>query len=108
MEEVERAFVDDPAGALDGADRIVAEIMEERSFPTVSCEEARKSLGVMHSDIVEDFCEAQRVHQEGDRLFSSGRLRRRRFERRLRRGDLEKRREAIQKYRSVYEHLTKE
>lgn len=107
-EKVERTFVDDPSGALDGADRVVAEIMSERNFPTESREEASKGLGVMHSDLVEDFREAQRVHQEatgssdgegsdgeGSNGGSGG-------------NDLEKMREAIQKYRSVYERLTKE
>lgn len=36
--------------------------MAERNFPTESREEASKGLGVMHSDVVEDFREAQRVH----------------------------------------------
>jgi type II secretory pathway pseudopilin PulG len=102
-EEVERTFVDDPSGALDGADRLVAEIMEERNFPTGSRDEASKSLGVMHSDVVEDFREAQRVHQgatrssdkESSNEDSGGE-------------DLEKMREAIKKYRSVYERLTQE
>lgn len=100
-EEVERTFVDDPAGALDGADRVVAEIMAERNFPTESREEASKGLGVMHSDVVEDFRAAQRVHQDavgssnGGSSDSGGE-------------DLEKMREAIQEYRSVYERLTAE
>lgn len=94
-EAVERTFVDDPAGALDGADRVVAEIMAERNFPTESREEASKGLGVMHSDVVEDFREAQRVHQDAVGSSNGGE-------------DLEKMREAIQEYRSVYERLTAE
>lgn len=93
-EKVERAFVDDPAGALDDADRLVAEILAERNFPTASREEASKSLGVMHSDLVEDFREAQRVHQ--DAVANTGTE------------DLEKMRQAIQEYRSVYQRLTAE
>lgn len=92
-EEVERSFVDDPAGALDGADRVVARILEERNFPTESREEASKSLGVTHSDVAEDFRAAQQVHQEAVGGSDSGE-------------DLEKMREAIQEYRSVYERLT--
>jgi hypothetical protein len=46
----------------------------------------------MHPGVVEDFREAQRVHQ--DAIDSEGEA------------DLEKMRQAIQKYRSVYEHLT--
>lgn len=103
-EEVERAFVDDPAGALDDADRLVAEILTERNFPTESREEATKSLGVMHSDLVEDFREAQRVHQ--DAVESSQRA----DPDAANTGteDLEKMRRAIQEYRSVYQRLTAE
>lgn len=113
-EEIERTFVDEPAAALDGADRVVADILSERNFPTDSREEASKSLGVVHSDIVGEFREAQRVHQEAtgpsnpsndgdsgnsseeDSNGDSGGA------------DLEKMRQAIQEYRSVYERLTKE
>jgi len=108
-EEVERSFVDDPAGALDEADRVVAEIMAERNFPTGSREEASKGLGVVHSDIADDFRQAQDVHQEAvggsnrndgsgdsDRDGASGG------------SDLEKMRQAIKEYRSVYERLTRE
>lgn len=102
-EKVERAFVDDPAGALDDADRLVAEILAERNFPTDSREEASKSLGVMHSDLVEDFREAQGVHQEAvgssqrdDAAAHTGGE------------ELEKMRQAIQGYRSVYQRLTAE
>lgn len=101
-EEVERTFVDDPAGALDGADRVVAEIMAERNFPTESREEASKGLGVMHSDVVEDFREAQRVHQEAVGASDGGGSNDSGGE------GLEKMREAIQEYRSVYERLTRE
>jgi cell division protein FtsL len=88
---VEQSFVDDPMGSLDAADRVVAEILVERNFPTDSRQEASEGVGVMHSEVVEDFREAQRVYQ--DATGSRGEA------------DLEKMRQAIQKYRSVYEHL---
>lgn len=91
-QRVEKTFVDDPRMALDDADRVVGEILKERNFPTDSREEASKDVGVMHPRVVEDFREAQRIHAEvtgsGDET------------------DLEKMRQAIQKYRSVYERLT--
>ena len=89
--EVERTFVDDPKVALDDADRVVAEILSERNFPTHTRQEASEGLGVMHPGVVKDFREAQRVHQ--DAIDSEGEA------------DLEKMRQAIQKYRSVYERL---
>ncbi len=90
-QRVEKTFVDDPRTALDDADRLVGEILKERNFPTDSREEASKDVGVMHPQVVEDFREAQRVHAEATGSEDET--------------DLEKMRQAIQKYRSVYERL---
>lgn len=91
-QQVERSFVDNPAASLDDADRVVAELLSERNFPTISRQEASKGLGVMYPGIVEDFREAQQIYQDATRSQSGA--------------DLEKMRRAIQKYRSVYERLT--
>lgn len=90
-QQAERTFVDDPAASLDDADRVVAEILTERNFPTDSRQEASKGVGVMYPGVVEDFREAQQIHQ--DAVRSQGEA------------DLEKMRQAIQKYRSVYERV---
>jgi FtsZ-interacting cell division protein ZipA len=89
---VERTFVDDPWASLEEADRVVADILAERNFPTDSRQEASRGVGVMHPQVVEDFREAQRVHR--DATGSEGEA------------DLEEMRRAIQMYRSVYERLT--
>ena len=91
---VERTFVDDPVSSLDNADRVVEEILVERNFPTDSRQEATEGIGVMHPGVVEDFREAQRVHRDAVGSQSGG--------------DLDEMRQAIQKYRSVYERLTRE
>ena len=88
---VERTFVDDPWASLEEADRVVADILAERNFPTDSRQEASKGVGVMHPQVVEDFREAQRVHR--DATGSEGEA------------ELEEMRRAIQMYRSVYERL---
>jgi FtsZ-interacting cell division protein ZipA len=93
-QQVERTFVDDPAASLDDADRVVAEILTERNFPADSRQEASEGVGVMYSGVVEDFREAQQIHQDATR--SQGEA------------DLDQMRQAIQKYRSVYEQLTRE
>ncbi len=90
-QQVERTFVDNPAASLDNADRVVVEILTERNFPADSRQEASKGVGVMYSGVVEDFREAQQIHQDATR--SQGEA------------DLEKMRQAIQKYRLVYERL---
>jgi hypothetical protein len=89
---VERTFVDDPWASLEEADRVVADILAERNFPTDSRQEASRGVGVMHPQVIEDFREAQRVHR--DATGSEGEA------------DLEEMRRAIQMYRSVYERLT--
>jgi hypothetical protein len=89
---VERTFVDDPWASLEEADRVVADILAERNFPTDSWQEASKGVGAMHPQVVEDFREAQRVHR--DATGSEGEA------------ELEEMRRAIQMYRSVYERLT--
>ncbi|HET6660905.1 MAG TPA: hypothetical protein VFH16_13395 [Rubrobacter sp.] len=68
----------------------------ERNFPTDSRQEASEGVSVTHPGVVEDFREAQRIHQEvsGSRDQNGPAL--------------EKVRQAIQKYRSVYERLTRE
>ena len=91
---VERTFVDDPRASLEEADRVVADILAERNFPTESRQEASRGVGVMHPQVVEDFREAQRVHR--DATGSEGEA------------DLEEMRRAIQMYRSVYERLTRD
>ena len=91
-EQVERTFVDDPASSLNDADLLVREILEERNFPVGSREETSGSVGVMHPQVVEDFREAQRTRQA---TIGSGEEE----------PDLEKMRQAIRQYRSVYQRL---
>lgn len=89
---VERTFVDDPAASLGEADQVVEEILIERNFPMDSRQEASEGVGVMYPEVVEDFREAQRVHRNATDAQGGA--------------DLEEMRQAIQKYRSVYERLT--
>jgi hypothetical protein len=90
--QVEQTFVDDPKASLDDADRVVAEMLAERNFPTDSRQEASEGIGAVHPGVVEDFKEAQQVRQES--VTDSGGE-----------ADLDKMRQAIQKYRSVYQQL---
>ncbi len=90
-EGVEKTFVDNPDLALDQADRVVADILAERNFPTETRQEAAEAVGVTHSDVVEDFRDAQRTHADATRSGEGE--------------DLEEMRQAIQNYRSVYERL---
>jgi hypothetical protein len=91
-DQVERAFVDDPGLALEQADRVVTDILAERNFPTESHSEAASAVGVTHSEVVENYREAQKTRTDASRAGA----------------DLQEMRRAIQKYRSVYERLTQE
>lgn len=93
-QRVERNFLNDPGTALEEADRMVAEVLAERNYPVDSRREARKGLGVMHPRIVEDYLEAQRIHQESSGSSEQP-------------ASLEKMRQAIRKYRAVYGCLKK-
>jgi hypothetical protein len=92
---VERTFLEDPGTALERADQVVAEVLEERNFPVDSRRDANESVGVMHPGVVEDFREAQRIHQESAGSRDEG-------------ASLPKMRQAIRKYRAVYDRLKKE
>jgi FtsZ-interacting cell division protein ZipA len=102
-EEVERVFVDNPARSIELADRTVSEILEERNFvsdPAQSEEETQRSLAVMHPDVADDYREARRIRAdvvargtaEGDS------------------GDetTEEMRQAIRRYRAVYQRLVRD
>ncbi len=90
--QVEQSFVDDPGASLDDADRVVAEMLAERNFPADSRQEASEGIGAVHPGVVHDFREAQQVRQETTTDSQGG-------------VDLDRMRQAIQKYRSVYERL---
>lgn len=110
-DEVERTFVDDPVASLQEADQVVRDILEERNFPTDSRDEAARGVGVMHSDVVEDYREAQRTHQAAAKEEAGGSTssdvgREEGREQEEGGADSERMRQAIQKYRSVYERLT--
>lgn len=95
-EMVERTFVDNPVLALDQANRVVTDILTERNFPTESRQEAADAIGVMHSKVVEDFRDAQRIHADTAHLGKEGSIEDE---------SIEEMRRGIQKYRSVYERL---
>ena len=95
-ELVERTFVDNPLLALDQADRVVTDILAERNFPTESRQDAAEAVGVVHSKVVEDFRDAQRIHAEATRYAEQERTEDK---------SMDEMRRAIQKYRSVYERL---
>ena len=100
--EVERVFVDNPEKSIEMADRTVSDILHERRFVTDSSqsdEETEKNLAVLHPDVADDYREARRMRADvvARSGGSSG-------------GDAgehstEDLRQAIQRYRAVYDRL---
>lgn len=97
-DEVERTFVDNPVAALEMADRTVSDIMRERNFPTDGqddSEGAAQGIGVVEPGVAEDYREAQGIRRGVGREDEG------------REDQTEEMRQAIRKYRSVYERLVR-
>ena len=101
--EVERVFVDNPERSIEMADRTVMDILEERNFvadPAQSDEETERELAVMHPDVADDYREARRIRAD----VVAGTVRS--FdEEGTSEETTEELRQAIRKYRAVYERL---
>jgi type II secretory pathway pseudopilin PulG len=102
--EVERVFVDNPQRSIEMADRTVSDLLSERKFVSdagQSDEETERSLAVMHPDVADDYREARRIRAEvvarsagsGDEASE---------------GSTEDLRQAIRRYRAVYERLVQQ
>ena len=100
--EVERVFVDNPERSIEMADRTVTDILEERNFvadPAQSDEETERELAVMHPDVADDYREARRIRAD----VVAGTVRS--SEEGSNDETTEDLRQAIRKYRAVYERL---
>ena len=68
-QQVQTAFVDDPARAVDAADRLVTELMRERGYPVDDFDQRAADISVDHPQIVENYRAAHGIHlaqQRGD------------------------------------------
>jgi hypothetical protein len=99
--EVERVFVENPEKSIEMADRTVSDLLSERRFVSdagQSDEETEQSLAVVHPEIADDYREARRIRAEvvgrsaGSAEADSEE-------------STEEVRQAIRKYRAVYERL---
>ena len=99
--EVERVFVDNPERSIEMADRTVSDLLSERRFvfdAGQSDEETEQSLAVMHPDIADDYRDARRIRAEVV-ARSTGTADEASEE------STEELRQAIRRYRAVYERL---
>ena len=99
--EAERLFVDNPRRSVEMADRTIYDLLDERNLVSdaaQSDEETEKNLGVLYPQAAEDYREARRIRarvigrsadeEEGSASEAT-----------------EEMREAIRRYRAVYERL---
>ena len=104
-DEVERVFVDNPARSIEMADRTVSDILNERNFVSdvgQSDEETEGGLAAMHPEVADDYREARRIRADVV-ARSAGRA-----EEDSDGESTEELRQAIRKYRAVYQRLVRE
>ena len=103
--EVERVFVDNPERSIEMADRTVFDILNERNFISdagQSDEETERGLAAMHPEVADDYREARRIRADVV-ARSAGRA-----EEDSNEESTEELRQAIRKYRAVYQRLVRE
>jgi FtsZ-interacting cell division protein ZipA len=103
--EVERVFVDNPERSIEMADRTVSDILNERNFVSdagQSDEETERRLGVMHPDVADDYREARRIRAVVVARSAGSATEVSEEE------STEDLRQAIRKYRAVYQRLVRD
>lgn len=58
---VQRQFVDDPAGTVVGADRLVSQLMEARGYPIAEFEQRAELISVDHPVVVQNYRAAHEI-----------------------------------------------
>jgi hypothetical protein len=88
---VQTGFVDDPAGAVGNADRLVTQVMRERGYPIDDFDQRAADISVDHPNVVEHYRAAHVIHLAQEK------------------GDIgtEAQREAFVHYRALFETLLK-
>lgn len=84
---VQATFVDDPAGAVGDADRLVGEVMRERGYPVDDFDTKSDMVAADHPEIAEHY---RRAHAVGSRVDDHG---------------TEDQRQAFVHYRALFDEL---
>ena len=103
--EVERVFVDNPGRSIEMADRVISDVLLERNFVTdasQSDEEAERNLAAAHPDVADDYREARRIRAGVVSRSVGGSGEDAEDE------STEDLRQAIRKYRAVYQRIVKQ
>jgi hypothetical protein len=64
-------FVDDPAGATQEADRLVAQVMRDRGYPVDDFEQRAADVSVDHPQVAENYRAAHAVYQANEQGLAS-------------------------------------
>jgi hypothetical protein len=64
---VQTRFVDDPAGAVGEADRLVTDVMRERGYPIDDFEQRAADISVDHPDVVQNYRAGHALYLKEDR-----------------------------------------
>lgn len=65
--EVQSQFVDDPSGAVAGADGLITEVMRARGYPTTDFTQRAADISVDHPVVVENYRAAHAIAERRDR-----------------------------------------
>lgn len=87
-QEVQASFVDNPASAVDAADRLVTEVMRERGYPVDDFERRAADISVDHPEIVDSYRAAHGINTSQHGAVST-----------------EQQRDAFVHYRTLFEKL---
>ena len=87
--ETQARFVDEPAQAVNDADRLIQEAMMESGFPVADFEQRAADISVMHPGVVSDYRAAHEIAMNNERGEAS----------------TEDLRQAMVHYRSLFEDL---
>jgi limonene-1,2-epoxide hydrolase len=62
-ESVQRSFVDDPAGSIQGADTLVNELLTARAYPVADFEHRAEDISVDHPHVVQNYRAAHSIYE---------------------------------------------
>jgi hypothetical protein len=87
--EIQTRFVDEPADAVRGADRLIKDVMHARGFPVANFEQRAADISVVYPNVVPNYREARQIAEKNERDGA----------------DTEKLRQAVVYYRTLFEEL---
>ena len=64
--ELQGEFVDDPSGAVRGADRLVVEVMSARGYPVDDFDQRADDLSVSHPEVTQHYREARKIAKSNE------------------------------------------